>query len=171
VLARLNQIPGVATAQVDATGQHFVILPTEEADPAVTIDQVLQILGTNSRFLEDPGLENVVVGFDPGEIWMGADNIRGLSLLEARILAANWARSATTESGLPDALASHLADLLRVELVKELDRVHAEGGTSERNWYKRAFPAAFERAIAGMEMISPAQADSLRECLLRSLNG
>lgn len=101
---------------------------------------------------------------------MGVDNIRGLSLLEARILAVNWARSAAAESGLPDDPASHLTNLLRVELVKELDRVHAEGGTSDRNWYKSAFPAAFERAVAGIKMISPLQANSLRASLLRSLN-
>ena len=170
MLARLSKIPGVASAQVDATGQHFVLLPKEEADTEIAVDQALQILGTKSRHLQGPEFESLVMNFDLEEIWLSTNNIRSLSLLETRILANRWGGSAATDAGLSSDLALHLSDLLRIELVKEFDRVHAKGGTSERDWYKTAFPAAFERAIARMEMISPSQANSLGASLLRCLN-
>lgn len=170
MLARLSKIPHVAAAQVDATGRHFVLLPSEGADPAAVASQALQILGPDSSHLQDPGIESLIGGFDLDELWVSFNNIRRLSLLEARILAANWGESAAREAGLSAQGAMHLADLLRAELMKELDRVHAEGGTSERTWYKRAFPDAFERAVAAMDMISSSQADILRKSLMRSLS-
>jgi hypothetical protein len=171
VLARLSRIPHVAAAQVDATGRHFVLLPSEGADLDAVVAQALQILGTDSSHLKGPGIESQIGGFDLDELWVSSDNIRRLSLLEARMLAANWGEAAAKEAGLSGQETRHLVDLLRAELMKELDRVHAGGGTAERNWYRRSFPDAFERTIAAMEAISPSQAGSLKGSLLRLLNG
>ena len=107
--------------------------------------------------------------FDPCEIWMDTDHIRGLSHLEARILAADWGWRAATAARLPAARASDLVDLLRMELTGEMDRIHARGGTSDRGWFRRAFRSAFERVIAKMGPLSPAKVRSLRQSLQRSL--
>ncbi|HYK88369.1 MAG TPA: hypothetical protein VE398_06345 [Acidobacteriota bacterium] len=166
----MNRIPGVISAQVDVTGRHFVIIPGAEAIEESAIDQAIRILGPNSRDLKDPEFENPNEEYDLEEIWLTADNIRSLSLLEARILANNWGRSAAADADLPDDLALRLASRLRLELTKEFDRIHAQGGTMDRNWYRRAFPAAFERAVHGLSGLSGSQAGCVRDSLLRSLN-
>ncbi len=170
MLAQLKKIPGVVTVQVEVTGQYFVIIPTGERDNAFLVEKALEILGAHSVYLQEPESVNLVGGADLEEIWAGPDNIRSLSLLEVRILANNWGGSAASEAGLPPDLAQRLPGLLRVELTKEVDRIHAQGGTSDREWYKRAFPAAFERTIDGLETLAPSQADSLRSSLMYSLN-
>ncbi len=140
-------------------------------DNAFLVEKTLEVLGADSSHLQDPESVSLVGGADLEEIWTGPDNIRSLSLLEVRILANNWGRSAASEAGLPPDLALRLPRQLRVELTKEVDRMHAQGGTSDRNWYKRSFPAAFERTIAGLETLSPSQSDSVRNSLMHSLNG
>ena len=170
MLARLNLIPAVAEALVDATGRHFVLFPQSGVDLATAAEQILSVLGENScqeYDLRDPGNGEALA---IGELWFSAKDIRKLSLLEARMLAARWGGRAAADAGLRNEAGLRLSEFLSAELAREFNQVHDRGGTTDGDWYRRVFPAAFERSIARLKAITQSQADALLESLGRSLN-
>ncbi len=170
MLARLNAISGVACSHVDATGQHFLIELGSEANDEKVSAQVVAVLGAGSQKLEAPWDEPHAAGWTRGELWLDSNNILTLSFLEARMLSARWSARAGKELGLPAEAVRELGEVLREELDREFERVHAQGGTSERTWYVRAFASAFDRVADRMKgAISRDQAEALRAVLDRLL--
>ncbi len=166
MLAQLDNITGVAGAQVDVTGRRFVLATTRKCNPEYVVGRALEILGPGCS------LQQEMASSDEGEegIWLDSGNIRSLSLLEARILAFRWGAAASKAAGLPDDLSGRLPQLLESELATEFNRVHTSGGAADPGWHRRAFPAAFDRVIAAMRQIVPAQANAVLKSLLGSLN-
>jgi hypothetical protein len=168
VLAQLSTIPGVKSASVDVTGRHFTLTMRGKADPSRISGEVLKVLGTDAKQLEDPRLSQMTSG-DDEELWLDSRNIRKLSLLEARMLSNTWGIAAAAAAELDPETAVCLCESLRSEFVREFDRVRNLGGTSDRNWYVRAFPEVFDRAIRRLGEIPPAQAAALRASLLQQI--
>ncbi len=166
----MNAIPGVVEVLVDATGRQFAVLPEAGGDAASLIEEALQVLGADSRFAKESEADKPVEGFDPEEVWFGVHNIRGLSRLEARILATRWGETAAEEAGLPESLTPQLSESLRFELDRVFDHVHAQGGSRQRDWYEHVFPAAFERALARVDQLTAPQRDSVHNSLMRLLH-
>jgi len=166
VLAQLNTIPGVAEVCVDVTGRLFRIVPRPGSDPSRIVSHILAVLGSESRFLRDPGIR-----LDSGddELWLNSGNIRTLSHIEARLLSERWGSEAARHARLDPDTALAMRELLRAELMQEFDRVHKEGGTDDRIWYRNAFPAAFERTLLRLAPITPEQAKAVKDSLFISL--
>jgi len=170
VLARLNAISGVACSHVDPTGRHFLIELGSEADAEKVSVQVMTALGAGSQKLEAPWDEPQAAGWTHGELWLDSNNILMLSLLEARMLAARWSAKAGKELGLPGEAVQNLEEVIREELASEFERVHKQGGSSDRRWYVRPFASAFDRVADRMkEVISQNQAEAVRAVLDRLL--
>jgi hypothetical protein len=170
VLARLSTLAGVTAVHVDVTGQAFVITASATADRDVLAADAARILGPESYRLEKDWAAWETPGSLNDGTWISSASIRQLSLLEARILSTRWGAAAAKRASLGRIAADHLTLSLRSELVAEFERIHAGGGVTDRNWFKRVFPSAFQRALdrLGTELDAPAleavQA-SLRESL------
>jgi hypothetical protein len=169
VLAQLDAIPGVASASVDVTGRHFILTMQSKADPSRIRGEILKVLGTDAKQLEDPRFAEITPGGGEEELWLDSRNIRKLSLLEARMLSNRWGVAAAAAAGLDPDTAVYLCECLRSEFVREFDRVRNQGGTSDRNWYVQSFPEVFDRAIVRLGKIPPAQAAALRASLLQQI--
>ncbi len=146
VLARLQSCPGVDRACVDLTGQYFLIMANADLITA----GVLQELGAGACAVVSPAKELQIEMFRAGEVWLDCGSIERISMLEARILATKWGGTAAREAGIPVEVAVRVASVLQRELNREFARVHRQGGTSVRNWYKSAFPGAFRRVAADL---------------------
>jgi hypothetical protein len=170
VLARLNSIPGVAEANVEATGRHFLLVAGSGGNSSDISRKALEILGSDSHRLAADCEEEEIADFSSGGLWFQVGTLLQLSYLEARILAERWGGAAASDSGLQPESAASFATMLRCELARCFARIHTQGGTEERNWYLRDFPDVFAHAISRAGgSITAEQAEALRAALLRLL--
>lgn len=149
VLARLDQLAGVAVARVDAGGRYFVV--DWRAGEAALPEAALALLGPGSYVVTGPRAEAQLSALRQGELWLTAATSIALSWVELRLLANRWGAVAAGEAGLGPVESDELIEALRVEMGREFQRVHDGGGTSDSNWYRAAFPLAWERATASVE--------------------
>jgi hypothetical protein len=166
VLARLDGINGVLESRVEATGRHFVI----RSEPMTDIDdlakRVIEVLGPGSVRLDPPWDATAVTGYGLGELWMTAATTRALSFIEARILSVHRAARAAHVANLDAATTLELQESLYRELVVEFERVHDQGGSTDRAWWVRPFADAFERAVAALPAITATKRGVVRLSLL-----
>jgi hypothetical protein len=171
VLAQLSTIPGVREAHVELTGQFFILEPLSGRKAAL-VERVLELLGPDSRLLDSPWQEEEIGSLGKAELWLSPDTIRNLSMLEARILADRWGSAAARSAGLDTAATFRLVWMLRRELNCEFNRVHAQGGVTDKKWYLQAFPGAFDRlAIRFEPHAKSSQVETVRKALLAALQG
>jgi hypothetical protein len=170
VLARLNSIPGVIEARVEASGQVFQLDCAPTADPVGIPSAALAVLGKAAAIPAGEDSEPEPGDLGDIEIWFNSRTVISLSLIEARILARLWGGAAAAYAGLdPDSANRFLAILFR-ELAREFKAMHAEGGTSQAGWYLSRFPEAFDRTLRGLDDAADSiQSRALRESLLKSL--
>ena len=134
-------------ARVDVTGQTFVLQPASSSEPDLLSEETLRILGPESVRLEGEFAALETADSGQAALWLDSLSILQLSLLEARMLSGLWGSVAGRQAGLGFTASHRLVTALRFELAVEFERIHTAGGTSDRLWYKRRFPAAFRRAV------------------------
>ena len=141
VLARLDRLPGVARARADGTGTFLRLDLRPGADPAVVARAALAALGPRAAELPPAEAAAQLEGAARGDLWLAADEVLGLSYLEARMLSVRL--PSAVERGLPlgPGGAARLAEAIRTVLFAAVERVHAEGGRESSGWFFEAWPA------------------------------
>ncbi|HEU4396084.1 MAG TPA: hypothetical protein VFS92_11000 [Planctomycetota bacterium] len=148
MLAQLEALPGVDEARVDWTGEHFLLLLGEQADPGDVERRVARVLGAAPARLEGAARAEKVASFRRGEAWMRSGETLRLSDEEARVLAVRTGDAIAGEMGLDGVKADALRELLREEIFRAFQRIHAAaGGLEER--LERDAPVVLERIGAG----------------------
>ena len=152
VLARLSGIPGVAAARVECSGTCFLLAGREPGALERAMPAVLDVLGPRTRRLEGEAREVQLARFGAGELWFSKDDIRGLSYVEARILATRMTDVVTAAVDVDAATAARVHDALLQEIVAALDHAHDTGGRSSSAWFWVEWPHIVERVSARLEM-------------------
>ncbi len=165
VLARLSQLPELAGAHVDAAGRLFLLELAPGAGPDVALDAARTVLGARARPVADARAQ--LESLARGDRWFTAEDIRGLSYVEARVLAARVCDRVLCEVPLETALADRIEDAAVVEIRAALDRVHDEGGRASSAWFDPAWPGIATAIAARLgEAVDADRLAALREALL-----
>ncbi len=152
VLARLRRIPEIADARVECSGTFFALSFREGVDEVAVLRAALEALGQSARRLASDDALAQLEARRRNEIWFSADDIRGLSFIEGRIIAMRAFVAVTGEVCLEREASERLRDALRIEVFGALDRVHDEGGRSSSGWFVPAWPgivASVMRRLGG----------------------
>ena len=154
VLARLLEIPGVAEARVECTGTYFLVAGDE---PALgrALAAVRDVLGPSSRPLDDPRAAVELARRARGELWFSPSEIRGLSYVEGRILAARVGDAVAAKIALEGGAREQLHEAVRAEILAALDHAHDTGGRSSTGWFWEEWPRIAERAAARLSGSMP----------------
>ncbi len=148
VLARLDSLPGIASARVDSSGRFFWIVPSAGADPAEVTALAGGVLGKGARLLDARQAEAQLAMRAAGDPWHGASEVRTLSFVESRLLSVRIAAEAARRAGAGPDEREVLAEGIRAALFAAMGRVHAEGGRSSSGWIYVEWPAIAADAIA-----------------------
>jgi hypothetical protein len=168
VLARLQAVPGVASARVDSSGRFFWISFQDGADAASGTALALGVLGSGARLLGATEAEAQRAAHGRGDPWLGPDEVMGLSYVEARLLSVRIAGEAERRLATSPAQRESLAEAIRLELFAAMERVHAEGGRGSSGWIYVEWPAL---AAAAVSRCREALDDDLRRGLGELLPG
>jgi hypothetical protein len=148
VLARLEAIPGVASARTDSSGRFFWITPAPGARPPEVAERCRAALGASAALLGPAAAAAQLAAHERGDPWLGAGEVMTLSFVEGRLLSVRIAGDAAAESGASAAQREAVAEAVRVELFAALERVHAEGGRKSSGWIDEEWPAIAAAAAA-----------------------
>ncbi len=168
VLARLDAIPGVTTARVDASGRFFWIGLEDAADAPRVTALADAALGDGARPLSAGGAEAQLAAHRHGDPWLTAGEILQLSFVESRILSVRLAAEAAARVALTPEQRELVAEAIRVELFGVMQRVHTEGGRSSSGWMYEAWPAI---AAAAVDRCARPLPSALRKQLAEVLPG
>lgn len=148
MLARLDEIPGVASARSDSSGRFFWI----ELAPGVRENdvsaRVRETLGASASILSPDASRAQLAARERGDPWLRASEVMTLSFLEGRLLSVRIAGDASREAGATPGEREALAEAIRVELFATLERVHREGGRRSGGWIDEEWPAVAAAAAA-----------------------
>jgi hypothetical protein len=166
VLARLDAISGVGESRCEASGRLFLLVLADGADEArVVADAIAALRGRAARL--DPAAATAQLEARPrGDPWFSAGEIRALSYLEARVVAASTAARIAGAAALASGAHESLAEALRVELFAAIERVHAAGGRESSGWFYLEWPAI---AAAAATRAGGALGPGARERVLAAL--
>jgi hypothetical protein len=137
VLARLDLVPGVRRSSVDAAGRHFVLSLEPDADEVAVIAGAQSILRGAARRLEPRAAARQVAARVRGDPWFAADEVRALSYVEARILAARTAARLADDAELEPLEEEALGELVRSVVLRAVARVAGDG---TQDWFQDAWP-------------------------------
>lgn len=140
VLARLDEIPGVAAARVESSGRFFCVALAEEALQSAA-PLVLAALGAGARALSEGEARAQLSGRQRGDPWLAADEVMTLSFVESRLLSVRLAAAFARETGAGAEAREAVAEAIRGVLFEAMERVHAEGGRQSGGWIYREWPA------------------------------
>ena len=122
MLARLDEIPGVAGSRVDWTGRRFLLSLEPGAKESLVSERAEIVLGEDARVLGG-GEERVALdGYRRGEAWMRAGETLRLSQHEAEVLAERYGLEASREIGLGEGATRRLVEVLARELGRGFER-------------------------------------------------
>jgi len=141
VLARLDAVPGVASARSDSSGRFFWIelVPGAEADAVRAGARA--VLGPRARPLPREEAEAQLASRALGDPWLRTGEVMALSFVEGRLLSVRLSRELEDRAGTPADLREAVAEAIRIELFAALERVHAEGGRPNGGWIHEEWPA------------------------------
>ncbi len=145
VLARLQQIPGVTSARVDASGRYFWLTVQESPGAGDVTALALEVLGKGARVLAAGQAETQLSAHRHGDPWLAADQVMTLSFVESRLLSVRIA-AGFRRPGVTPGRREEIAEAIRVELFAAMERVHAEGGRASSGWIYEEWPAIAEAA-------------------------
>ena len=165
MLARLDEIPGVAESRVDWTGKRFLLALEGGANEEDVEEQASVTLGEGARLLDGDEVREVLSSYRKGETWMRAGETLQLSRFEAGVLAKRFGEEAASELGLEDEQTKKLVALFEKELNRAFERMHAGQGLED-------LPVQFESAAKrildeGARFLSSEQQDGLSGYLAR----
>jgi hypothetical protein len=165
VLARLDEIEGVAESRVDWTGKRFLVGLEDGSDTNQVEAQALQTLGEGARSLDDREVSEVLDSYRKGETWMRAGETLQLSRFEAGVLAKRYGGEAAAEVGLDDKGTTKLVALFEQEFIRAFERTHAGTGIGA---VPQEFESASKRILdASASSMTPDQHAALAQYLKR----
>jgi hypothetical protein len=165
VLARLDEIDGVAESRVDWTGTRFLLTLDAHAPRQHVGEKAAATLGDGARVLEAQEARDALAAYRAGETWMRAGETLRLSKFEAGVLAERHGGEAAQELGLDAGDTQRLIALFQGELERAFERTHARGGIAA---VPEEFEAAAERLLeASAEFLDADQRTSLTGYLER----
>ena len=139
MLARLEDLEGVAESRVDWTGMRFLLTLEVGAPPGRVAEEAGETLGGGARLLDEEETRDVVASYREGEAWMRAGETLQLSKFEAGVLAKRYGGEAAQELGLGEDETRRLIELFEGEFNRAFERTHAGQGIED-------VPAEFEAA-------------------------
>lgn len=165
MLARLDEIEGVAESRVDWTGKRFLLGLEAGAGMDQVEAQALETLGEGARSLDDGKVREVLDSYRKGETWMRAGETLQLSRFEAGVLAKRYGNEAAVETGLDEAGAGKLVALFEQEFIRAFERTHAGQGIEA---VPQEFESASKRILeASASSMTPGQHAALAKYLKR----
>jgi hypothetical protein len=168
VLARLDLVPGVRRSSVDAAGRHFVLSLEPDADEVAVIAGAQSVLRGAARRLDPHAAARQVAARVRGDPWFAADEVRALSYVEARILAARTAARVAEEAELAPIAEEALGELVRAVVLRTVARVHADG---TQDWFHDAWPAIAREIRDGSTAFLDAETHSRVAAALAARHG
>jgi hypothetical protein len=147
VLARLEALPGVATARTDSSGRFFWLSLEEGADAAQVAALADGALGEGSRALSKAQVEVQLAAHRHGDPWLAKDEVMTLSFVESRTLSVRLAGEIERRAGFTPEEREAVAEAIRLELVACMERVHAEGGRRSSGWIYTEWPTIAAAAV------------------------
>ena len=165
MLARLDEIEGVAESRVDWTGKRFLRGWEDGAGMDQVEAQALETLGEGARSLDDGEVRDVLNSYRKGETWMRAGETLQLSRFEAGVLAKRFGGEAAAEIGLDDEGTTKLVALFEQEFIRAFERTHAGQGIES---VPQEFESASKRILdASASSMTPDQHAALAQYLKR----
>ena len=147
MLARLDAVPGLGPARVDASGRFFWVAPAG-GDPSAAVERAREVLGASARALPPDEAQAQIASHGRGDPWLGAGEVMALSFVEGRLLSVRISGAAARELEVGATSREAIAEAVRTELFRALERVHAEGGRRSSSWIDAEWPAI---ALAAVE--------------------
>jgi hypothetical protein len=164
VLARLDEIPGVAESRVDWTGRRFLLTLDSSANASRVAEDAASTLGEGATVLGDGDTAAAVADLRRGEAWMRAGETLRLSHHEARVLAERYGDEAADAIGLNEGSKQKLVALFESELDRAFERTHAgKGGVAVED----EIAGAVERILASTRGFLSAEQHLALELYLR----
>lgn len=148
MLARLEEVEGIATVRVDGTGRFFAVTLAPGADEARTLAGVEAALRRPPRRLAPGEARAQLARAGRGDPWFTRAEVPALCFLEARMLASRAEGAVASAAKLRSFEREALGDALREELFEIMERVLAEGGRDSSGWFYGEWPGIAARAAA-----------------------
>ena len=126
MLARLDEIPGVAESRVDWTGRRFLLRLEPGAKESAVAEEADHALGEGATTLDEEETRAALEKYRSGEAWMRAGETVRLSRYEAGVLAQRYGDEAAQEIGLGVEATRKLVELFERELNLAFERTHAQ---------------------------------------------
>lgn len=165
MLARLQQVHGVRSSVSDVSGQVFLVELEPGVAPSDVQSAAAAALGRDARRLADGELESQVGPPARRELWVGPDDLRTLSYLEGRIVAARVASIVGPQLALDAPGTERLAEAVREEMFAHVERIHAGEFPSGR--FFEAWPDIARRVVDRCVPGSPSrEIETLRNALI-----
>jgi hypothetical protein len=166
VLARLEQVDGIAGVRVEATGRFFVI----DLAPGADEDRVLAAVGgalrRPPRRLSPEDATAQLAGAGRGDPWFTRADVATLCYLEARMLAARGEGAVASAAKLRPFEREAVGEALRVELFAIMERVLGEGGRDSSGWFYGEWPGIAARTAARCAgQVAPEKHDTVAAAL------
>jgi hypothetical protein len=166
VLARLEQVEGIAGVRVEATGRYFAIHLAPGADEARALAGVEAALRKAPRRLSAEEAAAQLALAERGDRWLSRAELPSLCFLEARIVAARAEGAVATAARLRPHEREAVGEALRLELFEVMERVLAEGGRDSSGWFYVEWPGLAARAAArSAGQLAPEKRDKVAAAL------
>jgi hypothetical protein len=148
VLARLEQVDGIAEARAEATGRFFALVLAAGADEARTLAAVEVALRRPPRRLPPEEAAAQLARAGRGDPWFDRAGVVELCYVESRMIAARAEGAVGAAAKLDPAERAAVGDALREELFEIMERILAEGGRDSSGWFYEEWPGLAARAAA-----------------------
>jgi hypothetical protein len=145
VLARLCEIPGVIDARVECSGTYFLVTGDDPAALERALPAIRAVLGQSARWVDGLDRERQLAARSRGELWFSSGDIRGLSYVEGRVLAARMLDGVAESIPLPPPQAEQVLEAVRAEIFAALEHAHDTGGRSSSGWFWEVWPSTVDR--------------------------
>lgn len=170
MLARIEEIDGVAWAGAEATGRFLAVRPRADADAEQLGAAIERALAGRGRRAGEALAGAQLAAREQGDPWYSAREVRALSFIEGRLVAVHVAAKVGGDLGLADADRAALAEAVREVFFAVLERVHAEGGRESSGWFYVEWPGIAAEAARRMEAqghVLPALSERIAACYAR----
>lgn len=148
MLARLEQVEGVATARVEATGRFFALTLAPGADEARALAAAEVALRRPPRRLAPDEARAQLARAERGDPWFTRAEAAALCYVEARMIAARAEGAVASAAKLGTAEREAVGEALRVVLFEIMERILAEGGRDSSGWFYEEWPGVAARAAS-----------------------
>ena len=166
MLARIDEIPGVAESRVDRSGRRFLLTLDSGADEAEIVRRTRELIGSDAEVLDDATESEAVASRRRGDLWVNSAETIRLSLEEARILAVGMGEDAATALELSKEDTRRLVEAIEKEIGAAFARLHGRPDALQALAEEQSVIAA--RVLeAARAFLTPERHEALRRFLAR----